>query len=608
MIKLKEGDTYLVAQETGEIGGTGSGIFQRDTRWLSVWRWDLSAVSRLASKGSANELFQYFAQVNDHKVQTIGIERQLRVLGDGVIDQLLITNTSLDDQTLTIRLDLEADFRDVFMIWAQKALDAATPIVDIQTPSTRTFRRQASDGVVSTLKIAFQPPLQEKAWTLKLAPGERREIQVRAQIQHSGLPSEDISSFASLPDKAEFLTRNALDLPSPDWQKAYDQAVMDLRTLLMPTRFGPYPAAGLPNFVNFFGRDALITSMMIGPQNADISQSILRFLGHHQGTRVDPFREEEPGKILHEIRRGELSRTGAVPFGRYYGSVDSTALFIMALGHYVRETGDAGLAVELHSNWSKALAWLVNCQTSEGLIRFKPSGSGLTVQSWKDSHDSMNHADGSPASAPLAVAEVQGYAYAAFIAASDLFALAGDSENANVCKERAARLRDNFHALFWLPELNTYAMALDAGDRPLRVHSSDPGHLLWCGIVPDDIAPILVASLFQPECWTGWGLRTLGSGEKRYNPVSYHNGSVWPHDTALFGAGLARYGFKDEVQLVAEGLVSLALNMPGNSLPELVAGFARTPTRPPIAYTHACAPQAWAAAGLIMMTRLASAR
>ncbi len=220
----------------------------------------------------------------------------------------------------------------------------------------------------------------------------------------------------------------------------------------------------------------------------------------------------------------------------------------------------------------------------------------------------MNHADGSPASAPLAVAEVQGYAYAAFIAASDLFALAGDSENANVCKERAARLRNNFHALFWLPELNTYAMALDAGDRPLRVHSSDPGHLLWCGIVPDDIAPILVASLFQPECWTGWGLRTLGSGEKRYNPVSYHNGSVWPHDTALFGAGLARYGFKGEVQLVAEGLVSLALNMPGNSLPELVAGFARTPNRPPIAYTHACAPQAWAAAGLIMMTRLASAR
>ncbi|AMS29993.1 MAG TPA: amylo-alpha-1,6-glucosidase [Hyphomonadaceae bacterium] len=606
MIKLKEGDTYVVALETGEIGGTGSGLYQRDTRWLSVWRWDLGAASRLASQSSGDELFQYFAHVNSHKAQIIGIERQLRVLGDGVNDHLLITNTSLDDQTLTIRLDQEADFRDVFMIWAQKDLDPATPIVEVQTPSTRTFTRRASDGVVSTLEIAFTPPVQDGAWTLELAPGESREIRVTAHISHSGLPIEDTANRVSLPDKADFLARNALALQSPDWQTAYDQAVKDLRTLLLPTRFGPYPAAGLPNFVNFFGRDALITSMMIGPQNADISRSILRFLAHHQGTQIDPFREEEPGKILHEIRRGELSRTNIVPFGRYYGSVDSTALFIMALGHYVQETGDTALAVELQDNWTKALAWLVNCQTAEGLIRFKPSGSGLTVQSWKDSHDSMNHADGSPAAAPLAVAEVQGYAYAAFIAASDLFSLAGDSENAGVYKERAGRLRDNFHTLFWLPDLNTYAMALDAEDRPLLVHSSDPGHLLWCGIVPDDIAPILVASLFQPECWTGWGLRTLGSGEKRYNPVSYHNGSVWPHDTALFGAGLARYGFKDEVQLVAQSLVSLALNMPGNSLPELVAGFARTPNKPPIAYTHACAPQSWAAAGLIMMTRLAS--
>lgn len=606
MIKLKEGDTYIVANETGVIDGSGSGLFQRDTRWLSVWRWDLGVVSELASRSNGDELFQYFTQVNSHKAQIIGIERLLRVLSDGIEDRLIVTNTSLDEQSITIRFAVDADFRDVFMIWAQKDLDTATPIKDASTPSTRTFTRRATDGVVSTLKIAFAPPVQDGAWTFQLAPGESREIHVAAHIAHSGLASEDTPGFASLPAKSDFVARNALSLQNPDWQRVYDQAVLDLRTLLLPTRFGPYPAAGLPNFVNFFGRDALITSMMIGPQNADISRSILRFLAHHQGAQIDPFCEEEPGKILHEIRRGELSRTNIVPFGRYYGSVDSTALFIMALGHYVQETGDTALAAELQDNWTKALAWLVNCQTAEGLIRFKPSGSGLTVQSWKDSHDSMNHADGSPAAAPLAVAEVQGYAYAAFIAASDLFGLAGDRETANVYQDRAARLRDNFHTLFWLPDLNTYAMALDAEDRPLRVHSSDPGHLLWCGIVPDDIAPILVASLFQPECWTGWGLRTLGSGEKRYNPVSYHNGSVWPHDTALFGAGLARYGFRDEVQLVAESLVSLALNMPGNSLPELVAGFARTPNRPPIAYTHACAPQSWAAAGLIMMTRLAS--
>lgn len=267
--------------------------------------------------------------------------------------------------------------------------------------------------------------------------------------------------------------------------------------------------------------------MMIGPENAEISKSVLRCLAHHQGTCIDPFREEERGKILHEIRRGELSRSGTIPFGRYYGSVDSTPLFIMALGQYVRETGDLVLADELYEHWTQALAWLVTCQTKQGLVRFKPSGSGLTVQSWKDSHDSMNHADGTTAEAPLAVAEVQGYTFAAFMAASELFAAIGDHTNAKLNRERAGLLRENFHDLFWLSELNTYAMALDKNDVPLAVKSSDPGHLLWCGIVPEDIAPRLVATLLGPECWSGWGLRMLAP--RRYATIPS------PTITAVFG-------------------------------------------------------------------------
>lgn len=606
MIKLKEGDTYVVAQVTGEIGGPGAGIFQRDTCWLSLWRWKLGPSLSLAIEARQNKLFQYLALTDAHKAQIIGFERNLCVTNNGVIDTLSLTNTSMEAQAVTVELELAADFRDVFMIWGQKDLDANTPIEEKPTERGYLFTRKARDGVISTLNVQMEPKMAERRFTLTLQPGQSERIIASVEIQHRGLPTDDLGEPIPLPERLAFIESNQFTCRNPAWQKPYDQAIEDLRLLLLPTPFGPYPAAGLPNFVNFFGRDALITSMMIGPENAEISKSVLKCLAHYQGTGIDPFREEEPGKILHEIRRGELSRSGTIPFGRYYGSVDSTPLFIMALGQYVRETGDLALADELYEHWTQALAWLVTCQTKQGLVRFKPSGSGLTVQSWKDSHDSMNHADGTTAEAPLAVAEVQGYAFAAFIAASELFAANGDLTNAKLNRERAGLLRENFHDLFWLSELNTYAMALDKNDVPLAVKSSDPGHLLWCGIVPEDIAPKLVATLLGPECWSGWGLRTLGTKEARYNPVSYHNGSVWPHDTALFGAGLARYGFQEEVQIVAEALFALAAELPGHALPELVCGFPRVENHPPISYTHACSPQAWAAAGLVLLARLAS--
>jgi glycogen debranching enzyme len=424
---------------------------------------------------------------------------------------------------------------------------------------------------------------------------------VSADLQITGTLDEP--QTAALPAREAFLARVAPPAPQGHGD-TLARALGDIRTLLLPTPFGPYPAAGLPNFVNIFGRDALITAMMLGPDFADVSEAVLRLLAHHQGQGIDPFREEEPGKILHEIRCGEASRSGAVPFGRYYGSIDSTPLFILALdAHAGTQTGQL-LAEELTPALLAALDWLISQQAADGLVRFAPSGSGLAVQSWKDSHDSMNHADGREARPPLAVAEVQGYAFAAFEAAARLLESAGNGARAQDCRARAGRLAKRFHDLFWLDDLATYAMALDRDGAPLRVLSSDPGHLLWCGIVPGDIAPTLVETMMGPSLWSGWGLRTLGRGEVRYNPVSYHNGGVWPHDTALFGWGLHRYGFSRERDQVAEALFDLASASPGGSMPELVSGFDRVPGHNPIAYTHACAPQAWSAAGLILMSRL----
>ncbi|MCU0882721.1 MAG: hypothetical protein MUF14_08660 [Hyphomonadaceae bacterium] len=604
MIRLKEGRTCLVANPDGTVTRPGCGLYRHDTRLLADWTWSCDGAVCLSTEAREDWMVQHFALVDATKTQVVGLTRELSVQDSGLSDVWTVHNTSLQPQSATLQLAMEADFRDVFAAWAKRQLDPATPVVQMQTDTSLTLARTASDGVKTTVAIAMDPPAPDRCWALNLDPGERRTIRLDLDIGDH----QDEPGIPALPDRAAFAARVGANLPDRTYAARLSRAIGDIRTLLLPTPFGAYPAAGMPNFVNVFGRDALITAMMLGPAFADIGEAVLRLLAYHQGRVVDPFREEEPGKILHEIRRGESSRTGLIPFGRYYGSIDSTPLFIMALDAHVASIGDPGLATELAPAFLAALDWLTGQQADDGLVRFAPSGSGLTVQSWKDSHDSMNHADGRPAEAPLAVAEVQGYAFAAFEAAARLLDASGETVRAADCRARATRLASRFHGLFWLDDMDTYAMALDRDGAPLRVLSSDPGHLLWCGIVPEAVAPRLVKTLMSPALWSGWGLRTLGTGEVRYNPVSYHNGGVWPHDTALFGWGLHRYGFTAERNQVAGALFDLAAASPGGSLPELVSGYERQPDRKPIAYTHACAPQAWSAAGLILLARLADGR
>jgi glycogen debranching enzyme len=357
-----------------------------------------------------------------------------------------------------------------------------------------------------------------------------------------------------------------------------------------------------------FGRDALLTAWFLLPYRPDVAAGTLRYLARWQAHVSDPAREAEPGKIMHELRFGELTRTGKTPHAPYYGSADATPLFLMLLDGYVTATGDDTLVSELRPAWEAALAWLLDRGDvdGDGFVEFGGDAEGtghLTVQSWKDSHDSMSHASGELAVGPLAVSEVQGYTYAAYGAAARWYRGLGESGRADEWSNRADRLRDAFDAAFWLDELGTYAMALDGAKQPLAVLNSDAGQLLWTGIVADERAPRLVATLLSQRSWSGWGVRTLGEGEARYNPVSYHNGSVWPHDTALFAAGLADYGFKTESATVRTAILDLAGCQPDLRLPELVAGYARD-GRPPVPYPVACRPQAWDAAALIYLASL----
>jgi glycogen debranching enzyme len=596
-ITLKEDQTYLVLDHNGANDTRAAGLYRRDTRYLRQYHWQLGQALMLQSSDAQGVLTQHYAIINAEREQTVGFKRCLRIRQDGLDDRWEITNFSDNEQTVSLQLMTEGDGRDLFA--------ALMPDVGGESGMTRqatngkvTFERTAADGVKIGINIDAPGADANLTWALKLPAHRQQTITVRVSLFASDDDALN-SSRPALPSYDDWRARCPLTLTQHGEQAVLMQAIDDIRLLLLTTEHGLYPAAGAPWFVTIFGRDAIITSMMLLKWWPEIGEGVLRYLAANIGRTIDPFREEEPGKILHEVRRGEFSRTNKIPFGRYYGSVDSTPLFLMLLDQLTEQRNDSQLLLTLRPQWEAALQWLsAHQENDDGLIAFKPSGSGLVVQSWKDSRASMMHADGSPAEPPLAVAEVQGYAYAAFLAAERFYQRLKEPDTAAAYVQRAHKLAATFHQRYWLPKLNTYAMALDGEGKPLQVLSSDPGHLLWSGIVPAAFAKPLVQTLMSRVLWSGWGLRTLGADEVRYNPTSYHNGSVWPHDTAIFAGGLARYGFATELNIVAQALFDLAAHLPGKRLPELISGTTREVGISPVEYTHACRPQSWSAASI----------
>lgn len=599
MVLLKENETYIVLDANGATTARSAGVYRRDTRLLSDYFWDIDSTQVLQTDTHEGSLIQTVAF--KHEITTVAVLRRvLKVRANGFDDSWTVKNMSQTQRVVRLKLNVEGDGRDLFAVHSEKAAGLMpSGMTSNYSSNTLTLSRTASDGV--QLHVAISGVPEELSWNLELQPGEEQQIAVTVTLMASDDPTVD----QALPSYANWRVANPHRPVQHRDQQILDRSIDDIRMLMMTTAYGLYPAAGMPHFVTIFGRDALITSMMLLPHWPGVAKGVLQYLAAHQGTEVDSFREEEPGKILHEMRRGELSRTNRVPFGRYYGSVDSTPLFLMALDAYTKQTSDNSLLISLRPQWELAAKWLAeNHAVESGLIAFKPSGTGLMVQSWKDSSESMVHADGSLAKAPLAVAEVQGYAYSAFLAVAGFLISVGEADRASEFEMRAKSLAIKFDEKFWLDDLGTYAMAIDGDNMPLRVLSSDPGHLLWCGIVPKERVQRLVQTLMGEDLWSGWGLRTLGANSVSFNPVSYHNGSVWPHDTALFAAGLARYGFKKELDVVASAMFDLAASQSNFRLPELISGQAREVGLGPVQYTHACRPQAWAAASLSFLLHL----
>jgi glycogen debranching enzyme len=602
---LKEHYTFFTGDAQGMIQRGEHGLYSRDTRFVSRYVWDFGREVQLLLRHSAqpDTLYFHYAELDDAK-QLLAVQRELRLGVSELVDTLTFENCEAREVTLSCALELAADFADLFEARGWYRLSREVTQAAMTDGLSFGYTAQDQQRFAATVRAPLPITIEANRLRFAVQLPAKASVTVRLTVALENPLETGVSGQVSYPAWRE---RFALKLADPLDAAVAAQAVDDLRALLLFDEAGLIPAAGIPWFSAAFGRDALLTAYMLLPHVPEVAQGTLRYLAHHQAKTFDDFRNAQPGKILHEMRYGELSRTGKTPHRPYYGTVDATPLFVMLLYRLLEVTGDLSLVRELQPHWEAALDWMIRHgdMDGDGLLEFEgaPEGQGLSVQSWKDSGDSMSHADGALAQGRLAVSEVQGYAYAAYQAAAAFYKALGEPGNAQTFKDRAARLKHTFHQNFWLPELQTYAMALDGDKQPLRVHNSDAGQLLWTGIVPDETAPKLVATLFSKMNWSGWGIRTLGQGEIRYNPVSYHNGSVWPHDNALIAAGLKRYGFHTEAARIARACFDIARNQPDLRLPELIGGYPRT-AAPPVPYPAACRPQAWDAAALVYLSAM----
>ena len=632
---LKRDDTFAVLDRNGDalpVVGGPEGLYHRDTRHLSRLELRLDGAKPLLLSSAVSD---------DGAVLTCDLTNP-DIAGDGRRpdlgrDQLhvrrskflrnatcfeRITVRSYADRPLSLDLELHyaADFADLFEVRGERrARRGALHRPETGKDSVSLSYTGLDDRRRGT-RLRFDPAparigADRAAFSLSLAPGERRTILIETRCETDGAAKD---RGPPQPARAAFLRAlwedsrarraamaRAASVVTSDtgFDEMIGRSVADLAMLTTQTPQGPYPYAGVPWFSTAFGRDALVTAWLTLWLDPAISLGVLRHLAAMQATTTDPAADAEPGKILHEVRNGEMAELGEVPFRRYYGSVDSTPLFVALAGAWLDRTGEAETLRPLWPNIEAALRWLDlhGDRDGDGFVEYgRMTEAGLANQGWKDSWDSVSHEDGTLAKGPIALCEVQSYAYAAFLAGARIArALGLSAGRAAALERRAEALRERFEEAFWCEDLGTYALALDGAKRPCRARSSNAGHVLLGGIASPERAAAVAKPLLGGSFHSGWGIRTLAATEARYNPMSYHNGSVWPHDNALIGLGLARYGLCAEAARVLDGLAAAAGRLDLRRLPELFCGFPRRGGQGPTAYPVACAPQAWAAAAPI---------
>ena len=623
-VTLVHGTSFCVCGSDGDVDGAAAqGVFFQDTRIVSGWalRVDGATVEHITTltRDPFRMTFVGRGRSRAHDAESTLLVRRERYVGSGMREDITLRNFGRETVAHVISVHVDADFADLFEVKESRVRARGRHQCDVEPDELRLTRRldgqsrgvrvraAGADYSPSTLTFrAVIPPKGEWSTCVTVQPVvDGRTTETMFPPERPIDESVPVLRARRWREVAPVLRRTG----KPSLAATLQRSRQDLGALRIfdPERPSDIAvAAGAPWFMTLFGRDSILASLMALPIDPNLALGTARTLAHHQGSRVEPNSEEEPGRILHEMRFG--ADASLVLGGRnvYYGTADATPLFVVMMGELSRWGIDRDQVEAMIPNVDRALAWVEHHgdRDGDGFVEYqRATERGLANQGWKDSWDGVNFADGRIARGPIALCEVQGYVYAAYLARACLCVDFGDPDGARHWRERAARLKERFNERFWLPDRGYYAIALDGDKRPVDALTSNIGHCLWSGIVDEDKAGQVAEALLSPSMFTGWGVRTLASDMGAYNPMSYHNGSVWPHDNALVAHGLMRYGFVDEARRVATAVLDAA-DAFGGRLPELLCGFDRAEYRDPIPYPTSCSPQAWASAAPVHLVRV----
>lgn len=625
---LKDGDLFGVFDRFGDImqiGKKEQGLYFGGTRFISGYELRLNGARPLFLSSNIDEQSVlltvdltnpdlYLKNRLAIPKDSVHIMRSRLLVEDHFHEYLRIRSFALEEVEFSLELEIDADFRDIFEIRGVKRKRRGSLLSPEHRDSTLILSYDGLDGIKRAASISFSrkpDAVRERTveFNITLPPEGMEEIFILAGctdgVCHTGIKEMTFDeSVTRARKKVREWNRSAAQVHTSNehFNKSFRRSVADINMMLTETLDGLYPYGGIPWFCTPFGRDGIITALECLWLKPDVARGVLTYLGRRQASEYDTRKAAEPGKILHEARLGEMAALGEIPFGLYYGSVDSTPLYIILAGAYWRRTADTALIKKIWKHIEYAIHWMdyYGDVDGDGFVEYIPDEQGLRNQGWKDSQDSVFHENGALAEGPIALCEVQAYAYAARMNASFLASILGKEELSIRLAREAAELKIKFNEVFWDESLGCYILALDRSKRPCRVISSNAGHTLLCGIADPDKAARVARVLTTNPLFSGWGIRTVSAEAALYNPMSYHNGSVWPHDNALSALGLSNYGLKDECEKVFTGIFEASLFMEFHRLPELFCGFHRREGSAPTLYPVACSPQTWASGALLL--------
>lgn len=619
---LKDNQLFLLTDKNGDIPPNhayGLGLYKQDTRFLSEMSLTINNKNLILLKSEADGAYKSsmlltnpHMEKGDGEVElwreSIEVERSRFISGDVLYETIRAKSYYPKTVNFSLELSLEADFADMFIVRGFQHGEVGVKRKTHACEQMLVFGYDGSDQLERTTQITWESATDATidgntiTFPFELSHEEVKEITVKVvplvgDEERTPLPKEEAYDHLKSLYKEWNDSATKVKTDHVAFNRLIDQGIQDLRVLSTDVGYGPFFVAGLPWFGVPFGRDSLIAALQVLPFQPEIAKGTLRTLAHYQGTKKDEWRDEEPGKIMHEIRYGELANTNQVPFTPYYGTIDATPLFLILLSEYVSWSKDTELFKELLPNVERALDWIdqYGDRDQDGFVEYhQESSKGIANQGWKDSADSIVHRNGDYANSPIALAEVQGYVYQSKTGLAELYQAIGNDEKATQLKKEAERLKEAFNQAFWMEDVGYYAIALDEHKKQVGTITSNPGHVLYSGLIDEEKEEQVLHTLVSEKMFSGYGIRTMAEGEAGYNPMSYHDGSVWPHDNSMILLGMGAVQGNDQANLVIQGLIEASRSFEYERLPELFCGYSSKEGKP-VPYPVACSPQAWAA-------------